>query len=489
MDIFVENPWSNYMISNNLCKFLTTAELKSLSLVSKEWEGVTNRHISKQCLFNVDEDNVSGVLELAAYSRRYDTFKFYDISLNNFNTILSRLLDTQFRDIKNNLQRINLKEMFLANITLSEGSLKMLKLLEPIKKLTIYDCTMNFEHLEDLNLSIGLEKLLITMTHPKEYLLCKKLLLENNQTLTKIKLGEDEDHVIEDSVDEIMAIEAASYPNLETIHLNDEYIDFEQFFRLNPQLKSFRLHDCMIDSRKIVSNLQNFCPDVKKLSIERCESDEDEIVDIHCSDKLTVLKITGTMQVNILNKNFKNLKTFDNDNVSPEILLPLLRNMANLTSLNLLAYQDNFTVTSELLYAISKSCPKLEHLLLARNPGINVNCDKYKFKPFRNLVLLNLSFCELNDDVFMRLSFPRLVNIRLYGSHLTDKGLAYLALNCPFLEEVHISNSDFITDKGVTYLFTELRLLRVIKAEFCRQLTASISDAIVSKFLPIDLYL
>ncbi|KAL5290772.1 LRRC29.2 family protein [Megaselia abdita] len=486
MENFVQNPSSFHLVVGNLCNFLTISEIKFLSVLTKEWKAVTDPIISKKCPLKIDKSNVG---KFESFTRRYERFRVQEIPTSQVENLLAHLIKNQSDDLKNGRRKQYPKVLMFIKVVMTENTLKLLKDLEYIEELLIYSCNMDFSgELENIDLNMSLKKLVCTVKSYHESRVFHQLLNSNKLSLRNIKICIDydiESNMCEDD-GSLKTLDDIHFPNLEAVTVNYETLNFKRFFRNNSQLKSFTMHFTTVP-KGVIEALQEYCPDLENLSVDGCETEaEDDVLNIYKVEKLSVLKLTGSLKVNFANLNFEKLETFANDNITPQILLSILPKMKNLKYLDLSClqyYQHDCVLSSELLSAISVACPKLERLLLLRNPGINNNLDPSKFKPFAKLENYNFNMTDLKDELLFCLATPRLWKAQLHATCITDAGLSYLANNCPLLEKVYIGNCDSITDEGVSYLVENLVNLRYLCIQYCAQLTSSSFKTILAKKL------
>ncbi|KAI3843128.1 hypothetical protein MKW92_017672 [Papaver armeniacum] len=67
--------------------------------------------------------------------------------------------------------------------------------------------------------------------------------------------------------------------------------------------------------------------------------------------------------------------------------------------------------------------------------------------------------------------FPRLTDVSLESTHITDKGLESLANCCSSLKEVNLSRCRWITDSGISFLVQNCRKLSSVHVNFCSRIT------------------
>ncbi|KAI3943294.1 hypothetical protein MKW98_029438 [Papaver atlanticum] len=116
----------------------------------------------------------------------------------------------------------------------------------------------------------------------------------------------------------------------------------------------------------------------------------------------------------------------------------------------------------------------LKYLSLSRLPKIT-DFVALTSQLFGSMVqTLNLDCCEYSDIEFSLIFswFPRLKNVRLIWTHITDKGLEALAERCSSLETIDLSCCS-ITDKGLEALAKCCSSLKEVKLSGCRSITDS----------------
>lgn len=479
MAIFFKDPNAYHIVAQNLCKYLPSNQIKALSTIAFEWKYVTDSILEKECLVKIHKNNVN---ELQLLSRRYFEFELQGISSEELNVFLRHIIKRYSEDEKNGKYKRYLKKLVLIEVDITSENMKLLKELEVVDKLYLSRCNMHFESFENQDMNICLKYLLFTVNSANDIEICRNLLSSNRESLECIALS---------GPAALQVLDPFHYPKLEKIVFNNATVNFEEFFQTNQQIRRCEF-ELMHLPRGTLQMLQKHCPFLDELCIKSCRTlEESESVNIDCATKLKVLTICGSMKFNLPDTKLENLNTFENNSGSPEFLTSLLPTMPELVNLSLQRSQrtiSGFDFSSQLLSVISKNCPKLEKLNLRQVPDLSKNCSLYEFKKFEKLVILNLAYTKLSDELLFKLSIPKLRFVNIKGTCITDKGLEYLAINCPFLKDVFIGENANVTDEGVSYLVDKLKNLTYLGAERSSKLTQiSVHTVASKKLLSADL--
>lgn len=467
---FLENPLSFHLIAGCLCKFLKKNEVQTMSLLARDWKTVTDNIIGTDCEIKINKENINN---LNLLSRRYVKFFLEGISSEDLNIFLLFIIKRYSQDSSNGKYKRYLKQLTMKDVQLSDSSLRLLKELEFIEKLFFSTCNMDFPYSENMNLSLN--ELLFTVKSANENELCKNFLSSNKQSLKRIYVTNPED---------ILPVDSVHYPHLEHIIFNSTLVNFEEFFKKNPQLKKCEFY-CMKIPLGTIRMLQKYCPKLDELYLRCCRTREEcENFNAECAQKLKVLLINGTLNFNLPGTKFEKLNTFVNNSRTPEYLMSIFPTMPELLNLTLSRshrHVHGYEFSSELLKVISESCPKLEKLDLRKIIDINKNCELYEFKTFERLVHFQCHNTKFNDQLLFSLSMPRLLVVNLKDTCITDKALEYLADNCPLLEEATLGQNSDITDEGVSYMVEKLKNLTFLDLEKCSKITLTTFHTVLAK--------
>jgi hypothetical protein len=128
------------------------------------------------------------------------------------------------------------------------------------------------------------------------------------------------------------------------------------------------------------------------------------------------------------------------------------------------------TVTDSLIGLVSSQLCYLVHLDLECS-SVSLNSIKTILSNSPTLLHLNLSYCRSSKNAWGKPVSSKLRNLILKQSDISDDGLSWISVSCPFLNHLDLDGCFRFSDNGIYSISTHCKSLESLSINFCHGIT------------------
>lgn len=470
MEYFINNPCVFHRASRKLCENLSLIEMKSLSLVSRQWFESTGASIVENCVFRAkNSSNVRRTI------RHYKRYKLESEEVGNILRALhSSIKEKQSLNPKKNF---DVEKILLENCIMSARDIRSLFNFESLKYLEIIHCRMGDGSGLIKVPSMRLEKLKVNNSVP---IFVENLINSSSKhTLKTLHLTTAK----EDLLDRLRI------PNLEKFTLWET----ENFYNLDTFLRNHsRLTYCNFEGLQlpdfIFTTISRHLQKLTTLKINRYSDLSDySLVVIKSLQHLENLSISRmSLPTSALTKiGTAKLKTLDLAHLRTSLTFQdfeqLFKNMPNLTDLRISYCKEN--ITGQVVTLISKSFLNLEVLDLSGNEYL-CREESSSQNIFNNLRRLILDNSRINDNFLRNIQAQKLIELDICLNGVSCDSFQEFILTSPFIKKLYLRNCDCINDQGTNQIVKALTFLEHFEMGQCNNLTIeSVRSVLLGSFI------
>lgn len=465
-----------YPITVNLCQRLRLDDLKSLSMVSKEWWEATHLAITKRSWFKIDEQRDFEFL------RNYKKVKIHRPYL------------------KCELQKIPQEIETLSMRRLKFNSFKAINRFQKLKNLVLIDCKLPKRLCNSKDLVKGLTSLVLDIERTsiikglvKDAAAIEQL-IKANYSLRKFECH------LKFVNEEIFYnfIQSISLPRLEEFSFFNFHLDCNNGLRIFAEnhagLKMIKLCDYTVNDETIITFLRS-CTMIETIFLKGCNEVTGSIIKsinkMRCLKnlKLEYLHIHSNELMQLDLRRFETFEfTSESESIS-KINLSQFRNWlpssTNLRVLDLRQYECN-TFLLPLTSALPLVSERLPNLIELSLQGINDHSDDKEIPPniiFKHLIKLDLCFAGLTDTLLSKIYAPKLQVLNVKKSCLKFEGVKHMIDNSPLLRKIFLALNADLEFAALKYTVKNCRNWEYIDTYRFRHRTTKIDDNDLRSFL------
>lgn len=473
---FINYPTRYHDVVSILCGFLEYTQLKSLSLVSKEWfEATASFFVERSTLILKDEGNE---YDVSKSSRVHRNFKYYNFCNSEYDSLDIQSLLTWYKAIKLDYRNYHIKKLKICGFTLHTSVLKLLQEFENIKYLEIWYCLhpLNAQEIP-LDLSLSLEELrfYVGMGDDRWGFTFKNIVQQNN-TLKSVDLYFFHNAGPHDTG----LLNLTTLRNLRSVTFKHstrlKWDTFREICRNNRNLRSFSEPLSWGNEPYSYREIAAICPYIEEINLNYYDS----LHDLESLSNMTGLKIEIRVPGNSMKAlsdlsvlhlpNLLELKIADYSyartkwNVAD--IEKVLINKRILTHLTLDYYGDDFAL---LLSVISLKLLNLVFLDLDSKKGedslLNNDCE---IETFGKLRVLKLHFSQSNDCFLNKIHAPNLRTISI--EKMTTRNMEHFLRESSLIESFSVNKNDF-EDSFILKVLKRLTFLKHLNLNKSENLT------------------
>lgn len=475
---FIQHPLFYDHVVTILCERLCLTEIKSLSLVSKEWFHATSSVIGEKCTISSDH--------LQNCQRKYKAH-----TINTFSQ-LERLVEW-FKAVKKRGRGgrvFYITSLIVKDVVVNGSVFHLMREFENIHTLTLEDCDFSANNKKLPNFSLQLKDFRIidyrddNKSPEKIVKKVVRCILKDNPKLTDLSLV-----VCDFSIYEKLLVDPVLLQNLDTLDLSvyapESNQIFEEILRTHSILKSITLLVDFDDPK--VQILEENCIRIETISkIETDNIKPSTLRKLQCFENLqnmtmslrnakTIKKLSGLFlpQLRYLHFDAFGIR------VHEICLRGILQAVPNLTSIDLRC--DFNRLKGNIFTILANSLPHLKSLLLVRlviTEEFGIPVEKARFP---KLKVLHMYYSEVMGSILNAVDAPQLTDFYVYRTE--SIALLHFIKECRFLESVYVALAIDMTDQIVTYAFQNGRFLKYLHLEETKNLTIKVIDAFLESFV------
>lgn len=461
---FINYPTRYHDVVSILCGYLEYTQLKSLSLVSREWfEATTSFFVERSTLILKDEGNEYDVNNS---SRVHRNFKYYNFCNSEYDSLDINSLLTWYKAIKLEYKNYYIKKLKICGFTLHTSVLKLLKEFEKIKFLEIWYCLHPRSSAETaLELSLNLEELRFYVGMGDDrWGYTFKNIVQQNDTLRSVDLYFF--HNVGPHDTGLMNL--TTLRNLRSVTFKHstrlKWDTFREICKNNGHLRSFSEPLSWDNEPYSYKDIAMICPHIEEINLNYY----DTLHELESLRKIKILKIEIRVPGNSMKAlsdlsvvqlpNLLELKiadySYDRNKWNVIDIEKVLLNKRLLTHLTLDYYGDDLGL---LLSVISL---KLSNLLF-----LDLDCKKgedstqnsdYEVKTFAKLRVFKLHYSQSNDLFLSQIHAP---NLRTFSiEKINSNVMEHFLRESVLIESFSVNKNDFEDDfilkvlKSLTFL-------------------------------------
>lgn len=446
---FITYPTRYHDIVSILCKHLEYTQLKSLSLVSREWfEATCPFFVERSTLILKDEGHDYDVKRSARIHRN---FKYYNFCNSEFDSLDIRPLLNWYKEMKMVYKNYQIKKLKICGFTLHTSILTMLKEFEKIKFLEIWYCLHPRNPSEiPVDLSLDLEELRFYVGMGDErwgYTFMN--IVQKNNTLKNVDLYFFHNIGPHDSglrnLTTLRNLRSVTFKHSTRL----KWDTFKEICKSNRNLMSFSEPLSWDNEPYSYSDIAKFCPNIQEINMNYY----DTLHELETLSRIKYLKVEIRVSGNsakalsdlsvVRLPNLTELKiadySYDRNKWNLIDIEKVLTNRNLLTCLTLDFYGDDLEL---LIAVISKILPNLVHLDLDCKKGeIKSETTDYQVNSFPNLKSLKLHYSHMNDDCLTKIIAP---NLRIFSvENMTMNVMEHFLKESVMVENFSVNKNDF----------------------------------------------
>ncbi|KAL5273802.1 hypothetical protein ACFFRR_000511 [Megaselia abdita] len=475
---FKQHPLFYEHVVKILCEKLCLTEIKSLSLVSKEWFHATSPMIGEKCTISPEQ--------LQKCQRKYKSHKVCSYGE------LQRLVEW-FKVVKksNRGGRVfYLSSLTVKDIVVNESVLQFIRELENLHTLTLEDCDFSANNKKLPSFSVHLKDLRIidyrdeNKSPEKVRRKIIRTIWKENSTITDVSLV-----VYDFAIYESLLVDPNLLPNLESLDMSvyapETNKIYDQILQIHSNLKSIVILVDFDDSK--MQFLQESCKRIQTISkIETDNIKASTLRKLQCFENLqslnmsvrnirTIKKLAGIFLPQLRSLNFDAFGI----RVHEVCLRGILFAVPNLTSIDLRC--DFNGLKGNIFSILANSLPHLMSLVLVRlviTPDFDIPVEKAKFP---KLTLFHMYYSEVMGSVLSEVQAPQLKDFYAYRTE--GKALVHFIKECQFLETFYLASAVDLTDEMVMYAFQNGKFLKYLHLEETKNLSTRVIEAFLASFV------
>lgn len=481
---FINYPTRYHDVVSILCSYLEYTQLKSLSLVSREWfEATVPFFVERSTLILKDEGNE---FDVHKSSRVHRNFKYYNFCNAEYDSLDITSLLTWYEGIKLVNRNYHIKKLKICGFTLHTSLLKLLSKFEKIEFLEIWYCLHPRNSMEtNLDLSLKLEELRFYVGMGDDrWGFTFMNIVQHNTTLKSVDLYFFHNVGPHDTG----LLNLSSLRNLRSVTFKHstrlKWDTFKEICRNNRNLRSFSEPLSWDNEPYSYKDIALICPDISEINMNYY----DTLHELESLCKLQIFKMEIRVPGNSMKAlsdlsvvqlpNLLELKiadySYDRNKWNVVDIEKVLLNKKLLTHLTLDYYGDDLAL---LISVISAHLPNLVYLDLDCKKGEdssqNNDCE---IKIFKNLKVLKLHYSQSNDDFLNRIHAPNLRTTSI--EKITTEVMEHFLHESRLIESFSVNKNNF----------EDTFLLKVLKnLKFLKHLNLNKSENVTWKALQIFL--
>lgn len=473
---FIYYPTRYHDVVSILCGYLEYTQLRSLSLVCREWfEATTPFFIERSTLILKDEGNE---FDVNKSSRTHRNFKYYNFCNSEYDSLDIQPLLMWYKKIKLTYRNYQINKLKICGFTLHTSVLKLLKEFERIKFLEIWYCLHPQNASEiTVDLSLNLEELrfYVGMGDDRWGFTFMNIVQRNN-TLKNVDLYFFHNVGPHDSG----LLNLSTLRNLRSVTFKHstrlKWDTFKEICRNNVNLRSFSEPLSWDNEPYSYIDIARLCPGIEEINMNYY----DTLHDLESLSKVMVLKVeirvAGSSSKALCDlsaiqlPNLVELKiadySYDRNKWDVVNIEKVLLDKILLTHLTLDYYGDNLAL---LISVVSSKLPNLISLDLDCKKGEDSSHpNEYEVKTFKKLKVLKLHYSQSNDDFLDKIHAPNLRVISI--EKMTTDVMEHFLSESFLIENLNVNKNDFI-DSFVLKIIRSLTFLKHLNLNKSENLT------------------
>lgn len=490
---FINYPTRYHDVVSILCDYLEYTQLKSLSLISREWfEATSPFFVERSTLILKDEGNE---FDVNKSSRTHRNFKYYNFCNSEYDSLDIQPLLKWYKETKSINKNYQIKKLKICGFTLHTSILKLLKEFERIKFLEIWYCL----HPRDLtevpvDLTLNLEELrfYVGMGDDRWGFTFMNIVQRNN-TLKNVDLYFFHNVGPHDSG----LLNLTTLRNLRSVTFKHstrlKWDTFREICRNNANLQSFSEPLSWDNEPYSYKDIAKFCPDIKVINMNYY----DTLHELENLSKIVILRVeirvsgNSTKALTDLSdvqlgqlREFKIADySYDRNKWNVLDIEKVLLNKTCLTHLTLDYYGDDLAM---LISIISLKLTNLISLDLDCKKGVDDSHSKdYKMNTFEKLKVLRLHYSQTNDEFLGNIHAP---NLRIVSLERMTMGIMGHFLRESLLMENFCVNKNDFSDDFILNILKSLKFLKHLNLNKSENLTWRSLDTFLEHYLITSSY-